>query len=160
MNASNWIGTAETAEFWHLLNTSYHRSGRGNEVSLVAPDGLTCPEVNEDVYQYRVLAIDIQRQKNGPFQLLPIYPHYDGLFECFYFSLIYLVVMVGCGNQYIFPSFSKAALKTKSGKSDSKVSTLWSSCFDELRSTFETMSDRINEKLSCHEKSYVVCFDW
>jgi hypothetical protein len=26
-----WDGTAETAEFWHLLNTSYHCSGRCSE---------------------------------------------------------------------------------------------------------------------------------
>jgi hypothetical protein len=116
-----WLGTAETAEFWHLLNTSYHCSGCGSEVSLVRVDGLSCVEVNKDVYQYQILQSDIQHQKDGPFQSIPIYPHHDGVLEDFYFSLIYLVVMVGCNNECIFPSFSKAALKTKSNKSDSKV---------------------------------------
>lgn len=145
-----WHGTAETAEYWHLLNTSYHCSGRGSEVSLVTPEGTSVVEVNEDVYQYHVLQTNIQRQKDGPFQSIPIYPHRDGVLEDFYFSLIYLVVMVGCGNEYVFPTFSNAALKTKSGKSDSQVSTLWANLFDEVRNTFETLGDRINEKLSSH----------
>jgi hypothetical protein len=145
-----WLGTAESAEFWHLLNTSYHCSGRGSEVSLITPEGTTVVEVNEDVYQYSILQTDVQRQKNGPLQSLPIYPHRDGILEDFYFSLIYLIVMVGCGNEYVFPSFSEAALKTKSSKSDSKVSSLWTNLKDELRNTFESLSDRINEKLSSH----------
>ena len=45
-----WLGTAETAEFWHFLNTSYHCAGRGSEVSLVQAEGLTCVEVEEGVY--------------------------------------------------------------------------------------------------------------
>jgi hypothetical protein len=145
-----WLGDAKSAEFWHLLNTSYHCSGRGSEVSLITPEGTTVAEVNEDVYQYSVLQTDVQRQKDGPFQSLSIYPHRDGVLEDFYFSLIYLIVMVGCGNEYVFPSFSEAALKTKSNKSDSKVSSLWTDLFDKLRNTFETLSDRINEKLSSH----------
>jgi hypothetical protein len=145
-----WLGTAESAEFWHLLNTSYHCSGRGSEVSLVTPEGTTVVEVNEDVYQYSILQTDVQRQKNGPFQSISVYPHRDGVLEDFYFSLIYMVVMVGCGKEYIFPTFSEAALKTTSNKSDSKVSSLWTNLFKDLRNTFETLSDRINEKLSSH----------
>jgi hypothetical protein len=82
-----WLGTAESAEFWHLLNTSYHCSGRGSEVSLVTPDGTTIFEVNEDVYRYSILQTDVQRQKDGPFQSVKIYPHRDGVLEDFYFSL-------------------------------------------------------------------------
>lgn len=145
-----WLGTAETAEFWHLLNASCHCSGRGSEVSLAAAEGLTSVEVNEDVYQCWILQADIQRQKDGPFQSLAIYPHHDGVLEDFYFSLICLVAMVGCGTKYIFPTFSKAALKAKSGKSGSDVSRVWTNCLDELRNTFETLSDRINEKLASH----------
>ena len=55
-----WQGTAETAEFWHILNASFHLSGRGSEVSLVKPEGLSSVEVNEDVYQYEVLGQDVQ----------------------------------------------------------------------------------------------------
>jgi hypothetical protein len=113
-----WLGTADSAKFWHLLNTSYHCSGHGSEVSLVTTDGLSSVEVNKDAYQYQVLQIDIQSQKDGLVQSIPIYPHCNGILEDFYFSLIYLVVMVGCHNEYIFPTFSKAALKTKSNKSE------------------------------------------
>ena len=83
-----WLGTAESAEFWHLLNTSFHLSGRGSEV----PESITVVEVNEGVYRYEILQTDVQRQKDGPFHSIPIYPHRDGVLEDFYFSMIYLVV--------------------------------------------------------------------
>jgi hypothetical protein len=41
-----WDGTAETAEIWHLLNTSYHCDGQCLEVSLVKPEGIRAVEVN------------------------------------------------------------------------------------------------------------------
>ena len=110
-----WHEIAELAEFWHLLNTSYHCGGRGNEVSLVTPEGTTVVEVNKLVYQYLILQTALHRQKNGPFQSILIYPHRDGVFKDFYFSLIHLVIVV-----------------------------------DELRNTFEPLSDCINEKLSSH----------
>ena len=58
--------------------------------------------------------------------------------------------MVSCCNQYVFPTFCKAALKMKSGKSDSTVSSLWTNIFDDLQNKFETLSDGINDKLSSH----------
>ena len=58
--------------------------------------------------------------------------------------------MVGHGNEHVFPTFLKAVLNTKSNKSDSKVSSLWSNLSDELCNTFETLSDRINAQLSSH----------
>jgi hypothetical protein len=39
-------GTVETAEFWHLLNTSYHFGSQCLEVSLVKPEGIRAVEVN------------------------------------------------------------------------------------------------------------------
>ena len=74
-----WLGTPEFAEWWHLLNTSYHCSGRGGEVSLIKADGVTPLEINELVYKYHTLAVNLQRQKEGPYQTLPIYIHRDGL---------------------------------------------------------------------------------
>ena len=56
-------GSAESAEFWHLLNTSYHCSGRASEVSLVSPEDHTVVKVNEDIYQCQVLNLDLQWQK-------------------------------------------------------------------------------------------------
>lgn len=61
-------------------------------------------------------------------------------------------MMVGFGNKYTstLPTFSKAALTTKSGKFNSEVSALWANLFDKLRNKFETLSDRINDKLTSH----------
>ena len=70
-----WDGTVESAEFFHLLNASYHCSARGSEVSLVSPEDMTSVEVNEDLYEYEVLYLDLQRQKNGDLQRIAIHPH-------------------------------------------------------------------------------------
>ncbi|CAB9500266.1 expressed unknown protein [Seminavis robusta] len=145
-----WLKTPQYAEFWHLLNTSYHCSGRGSEVSLIKPTDTTTVEVNEFTYSYNVLSVYCQRQKDNDPQQLPIYPHRDGVLEDFYFSLLYVIVLNGCDNEYTFPIFSKAALKTKSGTSDSKVSKEWSKIFDQLRDTFEFLADEINDELSSH----------
>lgn len=90
-----WLCTAESAEFWHLLSTSYHCAGRGSEVSLVTVEGTNAIEVNEGLCQYGILQVDVQRQKDGPFQQVAIYPHRDSIFQDFYFSLIHLVVVTG-----------------------------------------------------------------
>lgn len=145
-----WQGTPEFAEFWHLLNTSHHCAGRGSEVSLITATGTKVIEVEEDFGRYEVIAVDVQRQKDGPFQSLPVYPHRDGVLEDFYFSLIHLIVTNGCSGDFIFPNFSRASLKKKNGKSASKVSSEWNKLFKQLRDSFETLSDEINEKLTSH----------
>ena len=146
-----WLGTPEFAEFWHLQNTSFHCAGRGSEVSLIKSEGVTAVEVNELVYQFHVLAAELQRQKSGPFQTLPIYPHRNALFEDFAFSLIHLIVVNGCSHEYVLPRFSKAALNTKkSGESDSRVSKEFSKLFEGARNAFEDLADEINEELGSH----------
>ncbi|KAG7352076.1 hypothetical protein IV203_008124 [Nitzschia inconspicua] len=68
-------------------------------------------------------------------------------FEDFYFSQIHLTV----SHEYMFPIFSKAALKTKkSGESDSGVSGFWTRLFGEVRNTFEVLADEINEELGSY----------
>jgi hypothetical protein len=146
-----WIGSPEFAEFWHLQNTTYHCSGRGSEVSLIKSEDITTTEKNELVYRYDILEVQLQRQKSGPLQTLPIYPHRDGILEDFYFSLIHLIVVKGCSHEYVLPVFSKAALKTKeSGESNSGVSKEWTKFFGEIRNTFEILADEINEELGSH----------
>lgn len=58
-----WLGTVETAEFCHLCNATYHCSSRGSEVALMQSSGLKSVEVNEDIYQYPILSLDVIRQK-------------------------------------------------------------------------------------------------
>lgn len=145
-----WLGTSDAAEFWHLLNTSYHCSGRGSEVSLLQAENINAVEVNEFTTRYNVLQVDFQRQKDGPYSSVAIYPFRDSFFECFYFTLIYSILMCGCNSKYIFPSFSKAALRTTNKKSDSTVSAAWKTCFKEISTTFEELSTLINEKLGSH----------
>lgn len=146
-----WMGKPEFAEFWHLCTTSYHCSGRASEVSLIKADDVSTTEINELVYRYNVLSVAVQRQKDGPWDNLPIYPHRDSIFEDFYFSLIHLLVVKGCGHGYVLPLFSSEALKTKrSGESDSRVSQRWANFFAKIRDTFEILADEINEELGSH----------
>ena len=73
------------------------------------------------------------------------------MLEDFYFSLIHLIVVKGCNSEYVLPSFAQAALRTKkSGESSSDVTRHWSNFFENIRSTFETLADEINEELGSH----------
>jgi hypothetical protein len=52
-------------------------------------------KVDEGAHQYHILQAEVQRQKDGSLQNIAIYPHRDGVLEDYYFSLIYLLVMIG-----------------------------------------------------------------
>jgi hypothetical protein len=58
--------------------------------------------------------------------------------------------MTGCNNRFVLPTFASAVLKTKAGKSNSKVSSLWSGLFVDILDKFEAMNTRVNAKLSSH----------
>lgn len=65
-----WDGSVETAEFCHLLKTTYHCSGRCSEVSLVNPEDIKAVEVSESVTTHNIPQCDVQRQKVR--KLLPL----------------------------------------------------------------------------------------
>ena len=58
--------------------------------------------------------------------------------------------MTGCNNQFVSPTFAAVALKTKSGKSNSQVSSLWSGLFADIRNKFESLNTQVNGNLSSH----------
>jgi hypothetical protein len=142
-----WIGSPEFAEFWHFLNATHHCSGRGTESALVKAEGVKAVDVNEALYSYETLAVDIQRQKkkDTTIQTLPIYPHRNGILEDFYFSLLHHIVINGCQHEYMFPLFSEAALKKTS-----EVSREYNKSLKQLRTSCETLADEINESLTSH----------
>lgn len=61
-----------------------------------------------------------------------------------------MIVINGCNHECTLPNFSKAALKTKAGKSDSGMSGEWTKLFDELCNTFEALAHEMNEELTSH----------
>ena len=145
-----WKGTSEFAEYWHLLNTTYHCCGRGSEVSLIKSEAVTPYEVHESTYRYTTIAASFQRVKEGPFQTLPLYPYRDGVLEDFLFSLIHLLVVNGCSHDYVCPRFAEAALHVKkSGELDSVVSKRWNKLFEEVCDEFDDCLD-INNELGSH----------
>lgn len=145
-----WTGTATSAEFLHLLNSTFHCSGRGSEVSLIIPTGTSSAEVNESIYRYRVIEVELNRQKDNPIQQVQIYPDRDGVLEDWYFSLIYMLVVVGCDHEYMFPKCSAAALAKRDGKSSSTVPSLWKSHFDELLEALDDVDISVNKSLRSH----------
>jgi hypothetical protein len=148
-----WLGTVEAAEFLHLNNTMMQCSGRSTEVSLLTKECIKASDVNELCYSYKILKFDLTRQKDGPRQSISVYPHRDKPHQDVYFSLMYLIVMnptYGM-SKYVLPKFASKALNTNSkGKIDSKVSALWTDCFDDLRKKFTALAELLNNKLSSH----------
>ena len=101
-----WLGTVEAAEFLHLNNTMLQCSGRGTEVSLLAKDNIKASDVNELCYSYKILKIDLTRQKAGPRQSISVYPHRDSIHLDVCFSVMYFIAMdptYGM-SKYQFPS--------------------------------------------------------
>lgn len=149
-----WLGTPRSAEFLHLCTTSYHFSGRGSEVSLNQTKHISVRDVTEAHCRYQILSSDLQRQKDGPYKEIAVYPFRDGIRECYYFTLLYHIVLNDVSGQYVFPTFSKAALLTKDSKSDSKVSSLWTNCFKDINEAFDSLNELMNQRLTshCHKK--------
>lgn len=146
-----WSGTPETAEFCDLLNVNHYCSGRVSKVSLATPEGTTVSDVNKDTCRHETLQTDIQRMQDAPLQTIAACTHRDGILVDFNFGLTCVVVVVGCENGYVLPTFLKVALKTNNDESDtSKVSILWTTMFDGTRTKFETLNSRTNEKLTPH----------
>lgn len=146
-----WDGSAASAEFWHLLNASYHCAGRGSEVSLASPKDYLVKDVNKCVCEHQVLCLELQKQKGGALQDVAIHPFRNGLLQDCHFSAVCLVAMVGCNHEFVFPNFSEAALATtKSGKSTSKVPPLWKSLFEDVSTKCNCMLDKMNKNLTSH----------
>jgi hypothetical protein len=148
-----WLGTVEAAEFLHLNNTMMQCSGRGTEVSLLKKTSIKASDVNELCYSYKIIKIDLTRQKDGPRQSISIFPHRDSVHQDMYFSLVYFIAMDPTYNisTYILPKFASKALTTNSkGKIDSKVSLLWTDCFNDLFSKFKALGESVNKRLSSH----------
>jgi hypothetical protein len=70
-----------------------------------------------------------------------------------YFSLMYFITMDPTYNmsKYLLPKFASKALCTNfKGKIDSKVSSLWTDCFNDLLKKFKALGESVNKKLSSH----------
>ena len=150
---SYWLATVEAAEFIHLNNTILQCSRRGAEVSLLAKENIKASDVNELCCNYKILKINLARQKDGPRQSITICPHCNSIHQDACFSLMCLIAMnPTCGmSKCLFPKFAGKALNTNSkGKIKSKVSALWADCFNDLLKKFKELANLINGKLSSH----------
>ena len=149
-----WMNSPGGAQFFHLNITMRQYSGRGSEVALDVRFKMGVAEICELTYQYYILQPKLKRHKLGKEQLISIFPHRETLLLCYYFSLLYRIVMMGDDSDYIFSDFAKRALKQTESKSDSKVSSLWSSYFTDLYKSFVGLASKMNKALTshCHKK--------
>ena len=148
-----WLGHPKLAEFYHLNNTMLHFGGRGSEVSLHRKDHLAPVAVRDQFARYDVFQSLLKRQKNNKEHFLPIYPHADGFFEDFYFSLLYQILLSPNDSEFVFPDFALKSLHaSKEGMNDSKVSALWSNEFRALLNHFSALESELelNPQLSSH----------
>ena len=149
-----WLNSSQSAEFWHLNNTMTQYSGRGSEVALDRRSKMRTVEVNELHYNYHILQPHLKRHKFGKEQPISVYIHRDSMLQDYYFSLGYRIVVIGDDDDHIFPGFGKRAENQTEAKSDSKVSSLWSSQFSDLYKSFVCLSEKMNIHLTshCHKK--------
>jgi len=152
-----WGNGKEYAEFYHLNNSMVQLVGRSSEVASLRLSNISVKSVDEFGQNYDLLWVKLQKDKNGKFQELPVYPHRDKWYEDWYFSLIYLFLMTASiryansyYEQYVFPTYAEKATQTKEGKIDSKVSSLFSEVFAKVCLFLNDLNITINKALSSH----------
>ena len=152
--AALFLATRKMGEFWNLNNTSVQLSGRGSEVSLNHRDLLTVVWIRYFTETFKVIGPHFPRHKTGQYQTLPIFPHRDFWEEDWYLSLTYHFIMMSqeeIENGYLFPNFARQALKTsKENQSESKVSSYWKECFQEVYEQLQAVGKDINKHLTSH----------
>jgi hypothetical protein len=146
-----WLGNADSAEF-HALNVmTFHLIGRGREVAVLTPDDLTAVRIDNDLANHYLISVSLQRDKEGPFQDLTLYPHQKSVEEDPYFSLIYSLLVGGSDRPHIFPTFHReASFINDNDKVESRVSALWNTCLSKLYKSFNRLSETLTEKLTCY----------
>lgn len=145
-----WIGDGRSAQFFAFENAKYYAAGRCHEISLLEVKDVTLKEVNENGRSFRVLAVKVDRDKQGGSQTLPLFPHRDHIQQDFYFALVHNIVVTGHVETYLFKDFAERAKRHLQGATKSSVSQLWSTCFKSFFRQFGEIADQVNLNLKSH----------
>ena len=98
-------GSAEAAEFWHVITAGTHESGRITEVSYTQKENLSLILCNDHGVPFKVIGSGLDRHhKTGTSGEHHIFPHVNNPFLCFYYNLTLaytLVVSSGMPSQWI-----------------------------------------------------------
>ena len=118
-----WI--SGNCRIWASIEHNSSCSGVCSEVSLIKPEDAKAVEVRECVHQCNALQSDVQHKKDRPLQTIAMCPHHsNGLEDC-HFSLIHLIAMTGCKNQFVPQMFSAASNCVRKIKQQSLFSVVW-----------------------------------
>jgi len=150
-NACFWLGTAEAAEFHRLDVSVCHLCGGGREVSALKPEDLSVVCVNEDLHSHHAISVTLQRNKDGPLLELSLYPHRHSLQAGPHFGFICSLSVGGCDKSDLFPKISReATVVNKNKKTESRVASFWTLCFDNLHKEFKSLLETVSDKLTCY----------
>ena len=129
-----WNGTSDSADFLHLCNTCQSVAGRGSDVGALEKKDISVISRSDpnDLSQYEVIGLDVNRIKTSNQKIHQIFPHRDHMELDDYFSQSYALIMgnVSMSGTHLFPRFAEK-LFNKDGKVSSKVSTFFNKCLDE-----------------------------
>jgi len=152
-----WIGDQKSAQFFVLENTKHHAAGRCREIALLEPlevKHLMLKDVNENGRTFRVVAVKVDRDKQGGSQTLPLFPHRDHTRQDICFALACNLLVNRWVDSHLFDDFAVRAKRHLNGLTKSNVSQLWSSCFKKLFKQFGEIPDQVNLSLkSRHDKN-------
>ena len=120
-------------------------------MSTLKPEDLSVVEGNENLLTYRLISVSLQRDRDGPLQVLSLYPHRHSPQDDPCFGLLYSLVVGGCAKPDLFPKFSReAAIVNRKDKTASRLAAFWTLCFSSLHKEFKSLSEAVNEKLTCY----------
>lgn len=151
-----WLGDQRSAEFLAWENAKYYAAGRCREISLLEVKDLCIKEVNENGRTFRVIALKVERDKQGGSQTLPLFPHRDHMQQDIYFAFAYNLLVNRYVETYIFKGFAEMAQKHLLGETKSSVSQqLWSSYFKCIIKQYGGIAEEVNHLKSHHGKGRV-----
>jgi len=105
---------------------------RASEVGATKKSDLKIGVVKEDVGQYQVAIVDLDRMKTSTRSLLQMFPDKENVMYCWYFSLLYVMVLEDLPGEYVFPQYAEKVLSKQDDDVDSKVSSLYTSVFENV----------------------------
>ena len=145
-----WIGDVRAAQFLALENAKHCAAGRCREVSLQKVRDLCMKDVNENGRSFKVVALKVERDKQGGSQTLLLFPHRDHMQQDVYFALVCGLLVNRFVETHLFNDFAVRAQRHLQGKTKSSVSQLWATCFKGLFKQFGEIAEDVNLNLKSH----------
>jgi len=107
-------------------------------------------DVNENGRSFKVVALKVERDKQGGSQTLLLFPHRDHMQQDVYFALVCGLLVNRFVETHLFNDFAVRARRHLQGETKSSVSQLWATCFKGLFKQFGEIAEDVNLNLKSH----------